>query len=302
MKRYTFNHIFSWILSLNFFRTLTPDSWFLFFRYKDHLGYYPNLYRPKTFSEKMQWLKLHNRNKEFSKMVDKYEVREFVANKLDSQILIPLVGGPWDSVSEINLDDLPNQFVLKCTHDSASVIICTDKQTFDWNKAKKKLQKSLKFDYYANGREWPYKFVKHRIIAEQFMKDNYSPEGLKDYKFYCFNGSPLYCQVIRGRFTTETIDFYDMEWKHMPFVGLSKNCANGETPVVRPSRLNDMIHICKELSCNLPFVRIDLYEINNKIYFGEITFFPAAGFGRFYPEEWNQKLGNLITLSTQSYE
>lgn len=292
--------MFSWILSRKVFRVITPDSWFLFFRFKDHLGYYPNLVHPKTFNEKLQWLKLNNRNPEYSLMVDKYEVRNFISNKLGVEYLIPLVGGPWLSFDDINFDSLPDSFVLKCTHDSASVFICKEKKKFDKIAAKKKIEKALKLNYYTMGREWPYKTVKPRIIAERLMKDD-SSDDLKDYKFFCFNGKVHYFKIDFDRFINHKANYFDLRGNIQPFGEVS--CPNDlSRKHEMPDNLSKMVELAERLSVGIPFVRVDFYSINRRIFFGELTFFPAGGFGRFYPEEWDLKLGNLITLSPQSYE
>lgn len=278
-----------------------PDKIYLQLRYYLEMRERLNLKNPRKFTEKLQWLKLYNRCPEYTTMVDKYAVKQFVANKIGEDFIIPTLC-VWDQVEDIDWDVLPNQFVLKTTHGGGSggVVICKDKRRFDIKKAVQKLQESLDSDIYINYREWPYKDVPKRIIAEKFMMQSDSEvldSDLSDYKFYCFNGEPLYCQVIRDRRTKETIDFYDMQWNHMPFVGLNPSVANGETPVNKPSRIDKMIEICKTLSHDIPFVRIDLYIVNEHIYFGEITFYPASGIGRFKPAEWNDNLGNLINLS-----
>ena len=262
--------------------------------YRFRMGKKLNIDNPQTFCEKLQWLKLYNRKPEYTQMVDKYAVKEYVANIIGEEYIIPTIG-VWDRVDDIDWDVLPNQFVLKCTHDSGGLIICKDKSTLDIKKAIRKLKKSMKRDYFYENREWPYKNVKHRIIAEQYMEVE-GQEDLTDYKFFCFNGEPKYCQVIRDRNTKETIDFYDMEWNHMPFVGLNPIVKNGETPVAEPICIENMICICKKLSRNIPFSRIDLYVINGKEYFGETTFYPKSGMGVFSPNEWDYILGDLIKL------
>lgn len=275
-----------------------PDKLYLYLRYYFEMGKKLNLKNPQTFTEKLQWLKLYNRKPEYTTMVDKFAVKEYVAEKIGTEYIIPTLG-VWDKVEDIDWESLPNQFVLKTTHGGGSggVVICKDKATFNRQKACQKLQHSLKSDIYLNYREWPYKDVPKRIIAEKFMMES-GPQkvdnDLADYKFYCFNGEPIYCQVIRDRRTKETIDFYDMEWNHMPFVGLNPVVSNGGIPVVRPVYLNNMIDVCRKLSKDIPFARVDLYVIDDKVYFGEITFFPASGIGGFSPNEWNEKLGNLI--------
>lgn len=279
-----------------------PDKLYLQLRFFFEKGRILNFKTPRTFCEKMQWLKLYNRNPEYTKMVDKYAVKEYVADKIGEGYIIPTLG-VWNSIDEIEWDILPNQFVLKTTHGGGGggVVICKDMTIFDKLDACRKLRSSLSKNGYVTQREWPYKNVPKRIIAEKYMTESHPQQedgDLADYKFYCFNGEPTYCQVIRDRRTKETIDFYDMEWNHMPFVGLNPIVGNGDSPVARPANLDIMIEICRKLSKSIPFVRIDLYYINGKIYFGEITFFPATGLGKFEPEEWDEKLGDLIKLPT----
>lgn len=277
-----------------------PDKLYLQLRYYFEMGQKLNLKNPKSFTEKIQWLKLYNRKPEYTTMVDKYAVKQYVADIIGKEYIIPTLG-VWDRPEDIDWDALPNQFVLKTTHGGGGggVVICKDKATFNSQEAHQKLQCSLNSDIYLNYREWPYKNVPKRIIAEKFMMESESQKSdsdLADYKFYCFNGEPIYCQVIRDRRTKETIDFYDMEWQHMPFVGLNPRVSNGETPVLKPTNLNTMIDVCRKLSKDIPFVRVDLYVIDNKEYFGEITFFPASGIGKFEPVEWDEKLGSQIKL------
>ena len=280
-----------------------PDKLYLQLRFYFEMGQKLNVKSPKTFNEKLQWLKLYNRKPEYTMMVDKYAVKQYVADKIGEEYIIPTLG-IWTRVEEIDWESLPNQFVLKTTHGGGSggVVICKDKAKLDKIGASRKLQQSLNSDIYRNYREWPYKNVPKRIIAEKYMMESISlneDSDLVDYKFYCFNGTPTYCQVIRDRNTNETIDFYDMEWNHMPFVGLNPVIGNGLNPVKKPLLLNKMIEICHTLSIDIPFSRIDLYVIDEKVYFGEITFFPASGIGTFTPTEWNYKLGKMIELPTK---
>ena len=270
------------------------DETFLKKLFKLRMNKELNLDNPLTFCEKLQWLKLYNRKPEYTQMVDKYEAKKYVANIIGGEYIIPTIG-VWDRVEDIDWKELPNQFVLKCTHDSGGLVICKDKSTLDIKKAVKKLKKSMKRDYFYDNREWPYKNVKHRIIAEQYLEDE-GHSDLPDYKFFCFNGEPKCCQVIRDRRSIETIDFYDMEWKHMPLLGLHPTAENGKLTVERPMHLNKMKAICQKLSKNHSFSRIDLYVINDKIYFGEITFFPASGMGQLRPNEWDYTFGSWIKL------
>lgn len=284
----------------NFLRFL-PDKLYISLRYRCQMGYWVNWKHPKTFTEKLQWLKVYNHRPEYTMMVDKYAVKQYIADRIGWQHIIPTLG-VWDKAEDINWDTLPKQFVLKTTHGGGSggVVLCKDKMTFDKNVAIVKLNKSMSSDIYSALREWPYKNVKRQVIAEKFMipndKLNDPTYDLTDYKFFCFNGVPKFCQVIRDRHTCESIDFYDMAWNHQGFVGLNPVARNGLTPVARPEHFDEMKGICKTLSANVPFLRVDLYEINGDVYFGELTFYPASGFGHFTPLEWNKRLGELIQL------
>ncbi len=256
-----------------------------------------NLYNPTSFTEKIQWLKLNDHNDQYTKLVDKITAKEYAVEKIGPQYVIPTLGS-WDSIDTIDISDLPDRFVLKTNHGGGGcgIAICKDKQSFDWKKAKKKLTKSLRSNVYDGLVEWPYKNIKPRVFAEQYMTDSHQEGDLTDYKFFCFNGRPVYCQVIKNRSSKETIDFYDMSWRHMPFIGLNPSAMPSATLIPKPSELEEMITIAEKLSNNIPFARIDLYDINNRVYFGEITFYPASGFGFFYPEEWNEVLGSLIDI------
>lgn len=276
---------------------LWSDELYIRFRFYLQMEYKLNLKPPRTFTEKLQWLKIHNHKPEYTTMVDKYAVKDYVASKIGAEYIIPTIG-VWDKPEDIDWDSLPNQFVLKTTHGggSSGVIICKDKNNVNRKLICNKLNKSLKLCLYELQREWPYKNVPKRIIAEKYMTDGKSKD-LSDYKFFCFDGEPLYCQVIRDRHTKETIDFYDMQWNHMPFVGLNPVASNGQTPVAKPIHLDKMMEICRKLAKDIPFVRIDLYVINDKEYFGEITFYPNSGIGLFTPSIWNLKLGSLININ-----
>lgn len=257
------------------------------------MGYPLNLEYPRTFSEKMQWLKLYNRNQEYSRMVDKYEAKKYVSSIIGDQYIIPTIG-IYNDVEEIDFENLPNQFVLKCTHNSGrGMYICKDKTQADVALIKKGLKNGLRQNYFLHNREWPYKNVKPRIIAEQYISDN--DEDLKDYKFFCFNGDPLYCQVISGRNSNMTIDFYDRDWNHQsfhePFFYPFSDKGH-----CRPSRFDEMLQLSKQLSLGIPFIRVDFYQVNNQVYFGELTFYPTSGMGGFDPEEWDNIFGNLINL------
>lgn len=281
-----------------------PDKLYLKLMFRLKMGYWMDFDNPKTFQEKLQWLKLYNRRPEYTQMVDKFAVKEYVANIIGKEYIIPTLG-VWNKFDDIDFDSLPNQFVLKTTHSGGNtgVVVCKDKSTLDIELARKKLDRSLKQCIYKSLKEWPYKGVKHRIIAEEFIEFG-SSDDIPDYKFYCFDGTPRYCQVIRDRNKKETIDFYDMDWNHIPLIGLNPvvigksvlSFQNGTTRVERPKNLESIIRICGALTTGIPFSRIDMYIVDDKIYFGEITFFPASGFGCFEPMEWDVILGDLITL------
>ena len=282
-------------------RRLLGDKRYLKFLY--YMKYYRplNLDAPLSFTEKIQWLKLNDHKELYTTLVDKITAKNYVADKIGSEYIIPTLGS-WDSIDEIDFDTLPDRFVLKTNHGGGGcgIAICRDKNSFNIESAKKKLSKSMRSDVYDGLVEWPYKNVKPKILAEQYMSDERQEGDLTDYKFFCFNGTPTFCQVIKDRSTKETIDFFDMRWCHMPFIGLNPSkkpsATPSATPITKPFNLKEMIKVAKQLSEDIPFVRIDLYEINNKVFFGEITFYPASGFGFFSPDEWNRKLGDLITI------
>lgn len=257
------------------------------------MGYWMNWNNPKTFSEKMQWLKIYDRHPEYTNMVDKLAVKDYVANLIGDKYIIPTLA-VYESVEEIDFNALPNQFVLKCTHDSGKIVICRNKVFLDKKAAIKKLKSGLRRTYVTQNREYPYENVHRRIIAEKYL-NNDNDEDLTDYKFFCFNGKAAYCQVIRNRSSNKTIDFYDKDWNHQPFHS-SKNSSFSEVPIKKPLCYNDMWKLAEILSANRPFLRVDLYNIKDIIYFGELTFFPATGMGGFDPQEWDMKLGQLIKL------
>ena len=260
------------------------------------MGYWMDWNNPKTFCEKIQWLKIYDRHPEYTNMVDKVAAKEYVSGIIGKEYIIPTLA-VYDSAEEIDFDKLPNQFVLKCTHDSGGIVVCRDKSKLDYEATRRKLRRGLKRTYVIQNREYPYKNVPRRIIAEQYLENTLSPtSALVDYKFYCFDGEPKYCQVIQDRDTHETIDFFDMEWRHQEFVGLNPAAGPAAVCPQRPKSFDVMKRIAHDLSQDKPFSRIDLYDINGKPYFGEITFFPASGMGMFTPKDWDEKLGKLIEL------
>lgn len=271
-----------------------PDKMFLKYVFHGIMGYKLNLNDPKTFNEKLQWLKLYNRKPEYTMMVDKYKVREYIKEQLGEEYLIPLLG-VWDDPDKIDFDALPDQFVLKCNHNSGlGMCICKDKSKLDIPKVKAELRKGLAQDYYLTGREWPYKDVPRKIIAEKYMTDE-SGE-LVDYKVHNFGGTPQFILVCSQRFSEEGLheDFYNTSWERLDLKRPARPCT--EEGKSEPSELRKMLAFSSELSKNIPFARTDFYQVNGKLYFGEITLFPASGFEKFEPELWDRKLGDWVKL------
>lgn len=280
---------------LGFFDKLDDES-FIKLKFKAILGYTPNLKEPRTFNEKMNWLKLHDRNPAYVPLVDKYEVKKIISERLGSEYIIPNLG-VWDSVDEIDFSKLPERFVLKCTHDSGSKVICMDKSKLDIKKTGKALKKSLKNDYYKLNREWMYKDVKHRIIAEKYIEN----EGgyLNDFRFYCFNGEPKFFSIDFREGDRHLTNFYDSSIKLLPF-GSAKDPPVFDADLNIPSNITEMLNIARTLSKDKPFLRVDLYNIGGKIYFSELTFFTHGGFFILYPDQsWDAKLGDYLVLPTE---
>lgn len=270
------------------------DEAYLKRKYRACMGKELNLGSPQTFNEKLQWLKLHDRKPEYTTMVDKYAVKKYVADIIGEEYIIPTLG-VWNHFDEINFDKLPNQFVLKCTHDSGGIVICKDKNKLDLKSAKKKMEKCLKRNYYWSSREWPYKDVKPRIIAEQYIEDNNKEGFLTDYKFFCFNGKMKCMYVsVNSHTAKQKIQFFDRNYNLLP-IRRDDYLVFDEIPK-KPNHLDDMIKIAEQLSRNIPHTRIDFYYIQNRIYFGEITFFTGSGFIPFSEKKWDYKLGSWIKL------
>lgn len=273
-----------------------PDKLYLKCLYRGRMGKRLNLNSPETFNEKLQWLKLYNRKPEYTMMVDKYLVRDYIARTLGEDYLIPLIG-IWKDPDEINFDELPNQFVLKCNHNSGlGMCICKDKSLLDIDKAKEELRRGIAEDYFLFGREWPYKNVERKIICEKYMCDSLESNGLTDYKFFCMNGVADSVMVCLDRFTDETkYYFFSKEWRLLRLNIRGKNAPDGFT-IPKPSCMDAMFKIAETLSVGIPFVRVDLYECDGKIYFGELTFFPQSGFDSNLLNETDEYYGKLIKL------
>lgn len=270
------------------------DMHYLQLLYYGTFGKKLNLIQPKTFNEKLQWLKLYDRDPRYINMVDKYAAKKYAASIIGEQYIIPTLG-VWSDFEKIDFDKLPNQFVLKCTHDSGGSVICKDKSKFNFNDAKKRINKSLKRNFYYVCREWPYKNVLPRIIAEKYMENTNSNEDLNDYKLMMFNGEHRCSFVCTNRYSHSglNVTFFDQNWRVMPF---ERHYPKSKTNIERPKSYDTMILLAKKLSKGIPFVRIDFYEIDEKPYFGEITFFPGGGFEEFQPEQYDQILGDWISL------
>lgn len=258
--------------------------------YKGCFGQKLDLKNPKLFNEKLQWLKLYDRKPEYVQLVDKYEVKKYISKTLGAEYVIPTVG-VWDNAKDIDFDSLPDKFVLKCTHDSHSVVICTDKRKLDIEYCRKKLNQALKRNYFYDGRQWPYKNVKPRIIAEQYMADN-----LRNYKQFCFESAPRMILVCSERLKNNEVkeDFYNEAWNHLDAHKLEYN--NSNFSIQRPKQYELIRELTIKLAEKIPSARIDFYEINEKTYFGEITFYSTNGFEKIKPEEWNLEFGEWIKL------
>ncbi len=278
---------------------LLPDRPYLELLFQFKMKHRLNLKNPRTYSEKLQWLKLYDRNPLYTKLVDKFEVKEYVSDIIGGEFIIPTLG-VWDSPDEISFDELPDRFVLKCTHDSGGLVICKDKKTLNRIDAKNKLRVCLKRNFYSLFREWPYKNVKRRIIAEKYMED--SRGELNDFKFFCFDGRVecLFIASERQNSSTETkFDFFDRNFNHLPF---TNGHPNASVPPDKPHSFEQMVTLAEKLSKGFPHVRVDFYEINDKIYFGELTFFHWSGLVPFVPEEWDYKLGSWLKLPEKRHK
>ncbi len=270
-----------------------PDKIYLqllYFKYFHRLIDFKN---PKTFNEKLQWLKLNDRNPEYTKLVDKYAVKQHIADTIGSEYVIPTLG-VWERAEDIDFDRLPNRFVLKCTHDSGSVVICRDKENFDRNAAIEKLKKGLRRNGYWYGREWPYKNVPPKVIAEEFVED--SNGELNDYKFFCFDGLVDCVMVVADR-QKNNAKFYYMsrDWKVLPYGRLTRSLPSDFT-LPKPERLDEMFQIAEKLSKGFPHVRLDLYNVDGQIFFGEYTLYSQSGLEDGFDYASNKHLGDQLVL------
>lgn len=275
--------------------TWIPDGIYIKYKYHCVFGKPLNLRNPKTFNEKLQWLKLFDRNPLYTILVDKSFVKDWVAKKIGQQYITKTYG-VYQNVNDINFSELPSKFVLKCTHDSGSVMICKDKNSFDFIRAKDILQKGLETNFYLLAREWPYKKVPPKIIAEEYLEP--SSGDLNDYKFFCFGGKVEYFKIDFDRFYNHGANYYD-RFGTLTSLGEEVCPPNPEKKLMFPSKLNKMIELAEILAEGIAFVRVDFYDVDGSIYFGELTFSPNAGFGKFIADGWDEKLGKLLILPSK---
>lgn len=285
------------------------DRDYLMMQYQVRMHRTLNLDDPQLFSEKLQWLKLNDHNPLYTQLVDKYRVRDYIAEKIGEEYLIPLLG-VWDDPDDIDFDALPDQFVLKCNHNSGTgMCICRDKSRLNYDAVRKNLQKGLRENFYLRCREWPYKNVPRKIIAEKLMassSDVLSEKGLDDYRFYCFHGEPRLIYAYQSgtldygnKPGIASCDIFDANWRHLPFRQKSPNAPTAPLP---PANLSKMLEISRCLSDNKTFMRVDIYEIDGQLYIGELTLYPGGGFAPFYPSEWDREIGAWLTLPKISVE
>lgn len=270
------------------------DRFFIRHQFKHAMHYYPDLDNPVTFQEKLQWLKLHDRKPEYTKMADKYLAKEFIKDRIGAQYVIPTIA-VYDRAEDIDYESLPEEFVMKTTHDSGTVVICRDKSSLNVKKTNSYLSRRLKVKYYLKEREWPYKGVKPRIIVEKLLGNE--GEDLMDYKFYCFNGDPRLMFVISNRWGGggHRADYYNMEGENIAITQPGYNSS--PVPPSLPSVFNEMKELAQQLSKGIPHIRVDFYYTGGQIYVGELTFFDSGGYLTFIPEEYNRILGDWIDLS-----
>lgn len=278
-----------------------PDEAYMRLYFKAKLHYEPDFECPKTFNEKLQWYKLNYHNPVLTQLADKYGVRSFVEQRIGSEYLVPLFG-VFNAAEEIDLDKLPEKFVLKCTHDSQSTFVCTDKSNFDFVEAKKRLNVALHRNWYWQGREWAYLGITPRIVAEAFL-DEPGRATPTDYKFYCFDGKAALVQTDADRFTNHEMQYFSIEWEQR---GDIDHEVSEHEPTVKPENYELMLELSEKLSDGFPHVRVDWYNISGKPYFGEMTFYTGGGYDPFYaleeqPDRLDRELGDLFVLPTVSH-
>lgn len=274
-------------------RDRIPDKEYLDHFFYKKMGYRMDFENPVTYNEKLQWLKLHDHNPIYADFVDKNSAKRLVGEKIGFDHIIPTLG-VYESFDEIDFNALPDKFILKCTHDSGSVVICRDKESFDRNMARRKLTKSLARNWYMLGREWPYKNIPRRIIAEKYLENSGSGEEvLTDYKFFCFDGEPKIVYVSKDKAREPHTDFFDMDFNHLPIRMQDKN---SDVPPSKPDKFEEMKRYAAILSAGIPHVRVDFYVVDSVVYFGELTFYHSCGCAPVHPVEWSKALGDWIKL------
>lgn len=272
-----------------------PDKAYLSIMFRANLGKRMNWRSPRTYNEKLQWLKLYDRKAIYPKMVDKFEAKQYIADRVGSQFVPKVVGGPWDSFNKIDFTMLPEQFVLKTTHDCGGVWICKDKCKINMVDVRSFIEGHMKDNYYRKHREWPYKHIHPRIFAEEYLEDRTDGE-LKDYKFFTFNGIPkmMFIASERNNESVETkFDFYDMDFQRLSIVN---GHSNSEKYMAKPVHFEKMKRLASRLSEDIPHLRVDFYETNGRLYVGELTFFHYSGFVPFSPPEWDEILGTWLPI------
>ena len=278
--------------SVKYFLRFLPDKAYIQLYYYFMFKRFCNLKNPKTYNEKLNWLKLNDKREIYTKMVDKYEVKKYVADIIGEEYIIQTIE-VYDKFDDIDFGKLPKQFVIKCTHDSEGLVICKDKNKLDIKEARKKINKAFKRNFYYIGREWPYKNIKPRIIIEKYMEDEKNQE-LRDYKFFCFNGEPKAMFIASERGIGETkFDYYDLEFNHLDII---QHYPNSQKKIEKPINFDKMIELAKTLSQGLHHLRVDFYEVNGKLYFGELTFYHFSGFQPFLPEKWDKIFGEWLEI------
>lgn len=283
------------MLLSSWFGGMLPDSLYLKWEYRLHLGKSLNLRHPRTFNEKLQWLKLHDRNPQYSVMVDKYAVKEYVSNLIGPQYIVPLLG-LWDRAEDIDFNTLPDSFVLKCTHNSGGVFVVRDKSSVNLESIRSLLAEGLSENFYSKAREWPYKDVRPRIIAEHCL-----PGEIRDYKFFCFSGKPEYMFIATDREASDRetcFDFFDMDYNH---IAVTNGHPNAAAVPLKPDCWELMKSLATRLSEGMPHVRVDFYEVDGKVYFGEYTFYHWGGMVPFVPDDLDWTMGALITEKRSSF-
>ena len=274
------------------FAPLIPDKLYLKCAFKKYMNNKLNLSNPVTFSEKLQWLKLYDRKPIYSVMADKAAVKQYVAERIGEQFIIPTIG-IYDSVNQIDFKELPENYVIKCTHDSGSTFICNTNFNFNIDRVKDELSKRLSQNFYWYGREWAYKNIKPRIIIEEFIADEKNICPL-DYKFFCFNGKMEIFKIDYNRFTKRIANYYDKEGRFLE-IGKVNSIPDKSIKLELPDNFTKMVEVAETLSKGIPFLRVDLYSVNNRIYFGELTFYPSSGIEPFVGDG-DVIMGNLLNI------